>query len=169
MKHLVWLAVGLLTVGCRLFPRLTLGPTTAPEATRVPVPQYRTKASSPAATPRSRPEAGWETASLSDRQGGRTAGIARRFNDGQRFVFKVQVEKMPALARDQFYEVWLRKILGGLDDWVRLGRLEADPTPGVFYLQAEPDQPYAEYRQILITLEQLDDNQPERVLVEGNF
>jgi hypothetical protein len=167
-----WFIFGLFVIGgCQSVEELISAPTPEAKETLSPVVQYRRRSSSPSGVIQPQDQAGWEIISLEDTTGGKAEGTARRFDDGTQFVVKAQVEKLPPPSPGEFYQAWLVKSSSGESnpEPLSLGKMDVDQAPGAFYLRFASSQAYAEYDLVRITLEKIDDLNPETLVMEGSF
>jgi hypothetical protein len=105
---------------------------------------------------------GVEKAALKDVTGGAGTGLAtRKFEEG---VFEhTLMASLPTPQAGQFYEGWLVSD----DDFILTGKLKE--MKGGWYLEFEADQDYSDYNRVVVTLEEKDDRQPEKHVLEGSF
>ncbi len=105
---------------------------------------------------------GVEKTTLADVTGGAGTGMAtRRFEDN---LFEHTVmAALPEPGTGKFYEGWL--VSDG--QFFSTGKLEE--MKGGWYLEFSADKDYSDYNRVVVTLEEKDDSQPEKHLLEGSF
>lgn len=72
---------------------------------------------------------------------------------------------LPDLAEGKFYEGWL--VTKDSADFFSTGKMQKDG--GDYKLSYESNQNYADYSQVVITVEEIDDQKPEEHILEGSF
>lgn len=105
---------------------------------------------------------GVDKAALKDVTGGAGMGMAtRKFEEG---VFEHTVmAALPEPGAGKFYQGWLVR------DGEVLSTGKLSEIKGGWYLEYSANKDYSDYNQVVITLEERIDNQPETHILEGNF
>ena len=105
---------------------------------------------------------GVEKTTLADVTGGAGTGMAtRKFEKG---VFEHTVmASLPEPGAGQYYEGWLTRD----GEFFSTGKMES--MKGGWYLEYSSNKDYPDYNRVVITLEEKDDSQPEKHLLEGSF
>ncbi len=102
---------------------------------------------------------------LNDVSGGNSEGTAYILReDGE--IFHTVTARLPDLEQGEFYEGWL------VDQFPRVaffstGKME-QLRDGRYFLSFNGEEEYPDFTQVVITIEQVDDQQPERHVLEGN-
>ena len=86
------------------------------------------------------------------------------YADGNKITIVIEA-KLPEPARGEHYAAWLVKNSG--QGYFNLGKLEK--VNNNFGISASLDGSFSEYKTAIVTLEVLDDNTPEKVILEGNL
>jgi hypothetical protein len=102
---------------------------------------------------------------LSDVSGGNASGTAYVLRENGQLYHTVMA-RLPELSQGEFYEGWL------VDPFPRVsffstGKME-QLNDGRYYLAFNTEDEYPEFTQVVITLERVDDQQPERHILEGS-
>jgi hypothetical protein len=105
---------------------------------------------------------GVEKTTLTDVTGGAGRGMAtRKFEKG---VFEHTVmASLPEPGAGKYYEGWL--VRNG--EILSTGKMKE--MKGGWYLEFSADRDYSDYNQVVVTLEEKDDRQPEKHILEGRF
>ena len=103
-----------------------------------------------------------EKAVLEDVSGGISGGIATRdFKNGK--YIHTALADLPDPEGAMFYEGWLIKG----DDFISTGKMRI--AKGGYILEFESTTDYSDYDGVVITLEKIFDNNPEKHILEGSF
>ncbi|MFW5703704.1 MAG: anti-sigma factor [Patescibacteria group bacterium] len=103
-------------------------------------------------------------AELVDVTGGSSSGTAYVLRkDGQ--LFHTVTARLPEPEGDDFYEGWLVKQLPRLT-FFSTGRMR-QLSDGRYFLALNADEEYPDFDQVVITIETVDDGEPERHVIEG--
>lgn len=105
---------------------------------------------------------GIEKTTLTDVSGAAGTGMAtRKFEKG---VFEhTAMASLPEPGVGKYYEGWL--VRDG--DFFSTGKMKE--IKGGWYLELSVDKDYSDYNQVVVTLEEKDDSQPEKHILEGSF
>jgi DNA-directed RNA polymerase subunit K/omega len=109
-----------------------------------------------------------EKAELEDVTGADATGIAtRKFEDG-RFTHTVLAD-LPDAEPGTFYEGWLVRGNPGDEEFhlISTGRMRI--AKGGYLLEFESSTDYTDHKNVVITLEEIADNIPEKHILEGSF
>ncbi|MBU0572782.1 anti-sigma factor [Patescibacteria group bacterium] len=109
-----------------------------------------------------------EKAQLKDAVGGDASGIATRSYDNGTFIHVVLAD-LPGPEEGFFYEGWLvRGKEGDADfDFISTGIMRL--AKGGYLLEFESEIDYLDYQGVVITLEETEDDIPEKHVLEGAF
>jgi len=105
---------------------------------------------------------GVEKTSLEDVTGGAGKGMATRKFEENLFEHTVMAS-LPEPQTGKFYEGWLVRE----GDFFSTGKMEE--MKGGWYLFFSADKDYSDYNRVVVTLEEKDDRQPEKHILEGSF
>lgn len=86
------------------------------------------------------------------------------YADGNKITVVIEA-KLPEPARGEHYTAWLVKNSG--QGYFNIGKLEK--VNNNFGISTSLDGSFSEYKTAIVTLETLDDNKPEKVILEGNL
>ncbi len=103
-----------------------------------------------------------EKAPLEDVTGGNASGIATRSYEDGRFVHVVLAD-LPDPEVGSFYEGWLARG----DNFVSTGKLRI--AKGGYLLEFESGVDYSDFDEVVVTLEAIEDRNPEQHVLEGSF
>jgi hypothetical protein len=109
-----------------------------------------------------------ERIELKDVSGGTGSGLAtRKFENGK--FSHVILADLEDPAAGSFYEGWLVRGKQGDSNYsiVLTGKLRV--AKGGYLLEFESDKDYSDYKQVIVTLEKVDDKNPETHILEGSF
>jgi hypothetical protein len=109
-----------------------------------------------------------ERIELKDVSGGEGSGLAtRKFENGK--FNHVILADLADPAAGSFYEGWLVRGKQGDSNYsvVLTGKLRV--AKGGYLLEFESDKDYSDYKQVIVTLEKVDDKNPETHILEGSF
>ena len=107
---------------------------------------------------------GVDRANLKDVTGGDGTGVATREMVNGKFVHSV-IAALPDPTPGTFYEGWL--INPDTGDTISTGRFRI--AKGGFILDFTSSKDLTDHKQVLVTLEKVDDNNPETHMLEGSF
>ncbi len=103
-----------------------------------------------------------EKAVLEDVSGGISSGIATRDFKGGKYIHTVLADLSDPEGK-MFYEGWLTKG----DDFISTGKMRI--AKGGYILEFGSAIDYSDYDGVVITLEKIFDNNPEKHILEGSF
>jgi hypothetical protein len=103
-----------------------------------------------------------DKAELEDVSGGDASGIATRKFENGLFNHMVLAD-LPDPEPGEFYEGWLIKD----GEVISTGKMRL--AKGGYLLEFESSTDYPDYNQVVITLEKIDDENPEAHILEGSF
>lgn len=103
-----------------------------------------------------------EKAQLEDVTGGDASGIATRSYEDGRFTHVVLAD-LPDPEVGSFYEAWL--VRG--NNFVSTGKLRI--AKGGYLLEFESGVDYSDFDEVVVTLETVEDRNPEQYILEGSF
>jgi hypothetical protein len=109
-----------------------------------------------------------EKAQLKDVTGGNASGIATRDQGNGTFVHVVLAD-LPDPEEGFFYEGWLVRGKTGDEnfDFISTGKMTM--AKGGYLLEFESQDDLSEYTGVVITLEEVEDANPEKHILEGSF
>ncbi len=109
-----------------------------------------------------------ERIELKDVSGGEGSGLATRKFEAGKFTHIVLAD-LPEPSTGFFYEGWLVRGKQGDPDFstILTGKLRI--AKGGYLLDFESDKDYSDYKQVVVTLEKVDDRNPETHILEGSF
>jgi hypothetical protein len=109
-----------------------------------------------------------ERIELKDVSGGAGSGLATRKFESGKFTHVVLAD-LPEPPAGSFYEGWLVRGKQGDSNFsiILTGKLRI--AKGGYLLEFESDKDYSDYKQVVVTLEKLDDRNPETHVLEGSF
>lgn len=107
-----------------------------------------------------------EKAQLEDVSGGDASGIATRSYENGGFSHVVLAD-LPDPEEGFFYQGWL--VRGAIEDkdFISTGKMVL--VKGGYLLEFESDIDFSEYEGVVISLEKIDDKEPEKHILEGQF
>lgn len=104
---------------------------------------------------------------LKDVSGGQSSGMAQTLFENGKFTHSV-IALMPDPAAGKFYEGWLvKKENGQVVNFFSTGKMTKEG--GAYILNFEDAKDYPEHNDVVITLEEVDDKQPEKHILEGTL
>jgi hypothetical protein len=109
-----------------------------------------------------------EKAELKDTTGGDSMGVATRKYENGKFVFTV-LANLPELAGSEFYEGWLTKGKSGDNDYSVISAGKLRIAKGGYLLEFQSSTDYSGYNSTTVTEERVNDNMPEKTVLEGSF
>lgn len=109
-----------------------------------------------------------ERISLSDVSGGTGTGLATRKFDGGPFIHSV-LAALPDLSSGTFYEGWLVRGEVGDEDYSVLSTGKLRQSKGGYLLEFSSSQDLSDHSQVVVTVESMDDGEPETHILEGSF
>lgn len=109
-----------------------------------------------------------EKAELKDVTGGTSVGFATRKFEQGRFTHSVLAD-LPDPEGDLFYEAWLVRGSPGDPNFALISTGKMRLAKGGYVLDFESTTDYRDYQNVVITLEEVFDNNPEEHILEGSF
>jgi hypothetical protein len=111
---------------------------------------------------------GFEKAELSDVSGGDGSGIASRKYENGSFSHAVLAD-LPDPESGAFYEGWLVRGQEGDADFAYISTGRLSVAKGGFMLEFNSSTDYSDYSNVVVTLEKVNDQKPEKHILEGSF
>ncbi len=109
-----------------------------------------------------------EKAELTDVSGGTGSGIATRKYEAGRFTHTVLAD-LPDPAAGTFYEGWLVRGKEGDANFAFFSTGKLRVAKGGYLLEFQSNKDYRDYKGVVVTLEKVFDNKPEKHILEGSF
>jgi len=115
-----------------------------------------------------------EKAELSDVSGGNGSGLATRkylpaqAGENGRFTHSVLAD-LPDPSAGYFYEGWLVRGKEGDSDYALILTGKFQLAKGGYLLEFSSQKDYSDYKEVVVTLETVNDQKPEKHILEGSF
>lgn len=110
----------------------------------------------------------FEKAELKDVTGGTASGIATRNYESGKFSHAILAD-LPDPEAGSFYEGWLVRGQEGDENFAYISTGRMVVAKGGFMLEFEASRDYSDYSGIIVTLEKVNDQKPEKHILEGSF
>nr|AQS34464.1 hypothetical protein [uncultured bacterium] len=110
----------------------------------------------------------FERAELRDVSGADGSGIATRNYEGGKFIHAVLAD-LPDPEAGTFYEGWLVRGKEADENFAYISTGRMTIAKGGYMLEFESSKDYSEYSGVVITLEKVNDQKPEKHILEGSF
>lgn len=109
-----------------------------------------------------------EEARLQDAAGGLSFGLATKRAIGSEF-FIIVAAQLDQPQKDYFYQAWFARKAENESEVISLGKMERSGETKIWQAVFRTSSPPPEYNEIWITVEQKEDDSPERVILKGTF
>jgi hypothetical protein len=109
-----------------------------------------------------------EKVELKDVSGGNGSGLATRNFEAGKFTHVVLAD-LPEPPASSFYEGWLVRGKAGDSNFALISTGKMKVAKGGYLLEFESNKDYSDYKQVVVTLEKVDDRNPEVHILEGSF
>lgn len=109
-----------------------------------------------------------ERTSMRDVSGGTATGLATRIFEEGRFTHTI-LAALPDLEAGSFYAGWLVRGREGEEGYSLMSTGKLRISKGGYLLEFTSNQDLTDHSRVTVTLERVDDGQPETQILEGEF